>query len=264
VLGLTGSQILGLSVIAALVTTVGSLIALWLREFLFVRSFERWKERRSLESVYRKYRDPILLAAVELRSRVDEVCRQFPSTYLRSSVLAKDPAQLEANSANDPYFQRYKLVSTVYRLCAFLGWLELYRQELTFLDTGQQQINDQLEKTLEKVRGDLADGQLNTASDWNTWSDRLIFREEQRAIGEAMIVGEAPRSVMGYAAFYALFRSADSQDDLWWLRAARGFFMDQQSEKDFRRTRLEMMRDHLGTTMKLLGKPPSKEVSGAG
>jgi hypothetical protein len=264
VLGLTGSEILGLSVIAALVTTVGSLIALWLREFLFVRSFEQWKERRTLQSVYRRYRDPILLAAVELRSRVDEACRQFPAEYLGSSVLAQNPPQLEANLASDPYFQRYRLVSTVYRLCAFLGWLELYRQELTFLDTGQQQINERLENTLEAIRGDLADGQLNTASDRKKWSDRLIFREEQRAIGESMIVGQTPRSVMGYAAFNALFRRADSQDDLWWLRAARGFFLDQRSEKDFRRNRLEMMRDHLGATMELIGKPQSKDASGGG
>jgi hypothetical protein len=255
--GLTGSEILGLSVIAALVTTVGSLIALWLREFVFVRSFERWKERRTLQSVYRRYRDPILLAAAELRARVDEICRQFPTTYLRSSVLAQNPPQLEANAADDPYFQRYRLVSTVFRLCALLGWLELYRQELTFLDTGQQDINQRLERALEEIRGDLADGQLNTASDWNTWRDRLIFREEQRAIGETMIVGEAPRSVMGYAAFYALFRNADSQDDLWWLRTARGFFMDQRSQKDFRKIRLQRMRDHLDETMDLLGKGSS-------
>jgi hypothetical protein len=264
VLGLTGSEILGLSVIAALVTTVGSLIALWLREFVFVRSFERWKERRSLESIYRRYRDPMLLAADELRSRVDDVCRQFPAGYLESSVLTQDPPQLEANLANDPYFQRYKLVSTVYRLCAFLGWLELYRQELTFLDTGQQQTNARLVKAMDTIRADLADGQLNTASDWQAWSDRLIFREEQRAIGEAMIVGEAPRSVMGYAAFHALFGRADSDHDLWWLRAARGFFLDQRSEKDFRRARLEMMRDDLGATMELLGRPPSTEASAAG
>jgi hypothetical protein len=53
-LGLTAPQILGLSVLAALVSTVGNLLATWLRDFLFVRSFERWKESRTLLSVYRK------------------------------------------------------------------------------------------------------------------------------------------------------------------------------------------------------------------
>src|SRR6266581_891878 len=130
VFGLTAPQILGLSVIAALVTTVGNLLGTWLKEFLFVRSFERWKERRTLLSVYRKYRDPLLLAAQELRSRVAEICEQYPAAYLRSSVLDQHPKQLEANLASDPYFQRYRLVSTVFRLCAFLGWLELYRQGL--------------------------------------------------------------------------------------------------------------------------------------
>ncbi len=252
VFGLTAPQILGLSVIAALVTTVGNLLGTWLKEFLFVRSFERWKERRTLLSVYRKYRDPLLLAAQELRSRVAEICEQYPAAYLRSSVLDQHPKQLEANLASDPYFQRYRLVSTVFRLCAFLGWLELYRQELTFLDTGRRAINERLEKGLEGIRGDLADGQLNEASDRREWSDRLIFREEQRAIGEKMIIGDSTRVVIGYAAFHALFERADADDELWWLRAARGFLLDPQETRDFRRQRLERMRDHLATTMALL------------
>jgi hypothetical protein len=40
--------------------------------------------------------------------------------------------------------------------------------------------------------------------------------------------------------------------------------MDQQPERDFRKIRLQRMRDHLGTTMELLEKPQSKETSGAG
>jgi hypothetical protein len=254
--GLTATQILGLSVLGAIVTTAGSLIATWLRDFWFVRSFEQWKERRALFAVHRKYRDHLLLAANELESRVAEICRTYPPEYLRSSVLAAKPKQLEANLASDPYFQRYRLISTVFRLCAFLGWLELYRQELTFLDVGQEDVGRRLDEALEEVRGDLADGQLNTASDWVAWTDRLIFREEQRAIGESMIVGDSTRTVMGYAAFISLFERADDEDKLWWLRSARGFFLDPKREKDFRSQRLARMDGHLELAIGLLRKLP--------
>jgi hypothetical protein len=250
--GLTASEILGLSVLAALVTTVGNLLATWLREFLFVRSFERWKERRALLSVFRKYRDPIILAIRELLGRVNDILAHYPTNYLRSSVLDERPRYLQANRANDPYFKRYRLISTAYRLCALLGWLELYRQEVTFLDTGQQSVNKRLEEELEQIRSALADGQLNKAPDWKDWSDRLIFREEQRAIGEGMITGIDPRVVMGYSAFRALFEQAGADEELWWIRVAYSFLLDLEDTKDYRRPRLEKMQKHLVAIKALL------------
>jgi len=259
--GLTASQILGLSVIAALVTTVGNLLATWLREFLFVRSFERWKDRRTLLSVFRKYRDPMILAIRDLQPRVKQILADYPTNFLRLSVLEQRPRQLQANSADDPYYKRYRLISTVYRLCAFLGWLELYRQEVTFLDTGQESVNKNLEDQVNQIRQALANGRLNTEPDWRSWSDRLIFREEQRAIGEGMITGIDPRAVMGYGAFHALFERADAEmdadadDELWWIRVACSFFLDLERTKDFRRSRLEKMQKHLDAIEALLDSP---------
>jgi hypothetical protein len=251
--GLTALQLLGLSVVAALVTTAGSLFALVLKEYFFARSFERWKERRTLLSVYRKYRDPIILAGEELVNRVDHICDTYPTNYLRSDLVGKQPAFLKANSDDDPYFQKYRLVSTTYRLCAFLGWLELYRQDVTFLDTGRRRANRSLEKALNRVRSDLADGHLNEAEDWFKWRDRLIFREEQRAIGDGMITsGAGSRLVMGYREFSILFKEAAAMDSLWWLRVARNFLLDLETSWDFRRERLRRMREDLDTTTVLL------------
>jgi hypothetical protein len=255
--GLTALQLLGLSVIAALVTTVGSLFALVLREYFFVRSFERWKERRILLSLYRKYRDPIIFAGDELEKRVEFICEFYPTNFLRADVLDTHPAQLEANSADDPYFKKYRLVSSVYRLCAFLGWLELYRQDITFLDTGGQRANRRLEERLDRVGNDMAEGRLNTADDWPRWRDRLIFTEEQRAIGEGMIASTtSARFVMGYGAFSMLFDKAASDNSLWWLRVARNFLLDLDNVKDFRRERLNMLNEDLHATIALLSENP--------
>jgi hypothetical protein len=251
--GLAPKELLGLGVLAAAVTTAGNLLATILKDFFFSRAFEKWKERRTLMSVYRKYRDPLVLAGEELESRLSQICASYPPDYLRYEVLELVPTALDTtNSADDPHFRRYRLLSTVYRLCAFLGWLELYRQDVTFLDTGRRRQNRRFEEALAAFRGDLADGQLNKAKDWAEWRDRLIFREEQRAVGEAMITKDTdPRVVVGYGTFCALFSPASDQN-LWSLRVACNFFLNLEKEKDFRRKRLNLMRQHVRSIIDIL------------
>jgi hypothetical protein len=251
--GLKAQDLLGLAVLAAIVTAAGNLLATVLKDFFFARYFEEWKERRTLMSVYRKYRDPIVLAGEELESRLSQICESYPPDYLRSEVLDGAAADLETNSTTDPHFKRYRLLSTVYRLCAFLGWLELYRQDLTFLDIGRQSENRRFEEALARLRSDLADGQLNDTPDWFAWRDRLIFREEQRAIGEAMIPsGTNPRIVVGYGTFCTLFARAKSDESLWSLRVACTFFLNLEEKKDFRRKRLGKMRQDLRAILEIL------------
>lgn len=255
--GLSASQLLSLTVLAAVVTTVGNLLATFLKEAIFVRSFERWKERRTLMALYRKYRDPILLSGQELLARLSQVCKDYPPDYLRSDVLSESPSMLETNSSDDPYFKKYRFLSSVYRLCAFLGWLELYRQDVTFLSTGKQSQDSKLADAISLFRGVLADGQLNQAEDWSEWRDRLIFREEQRAIGEVMIVsGTSPRVVLGYGMFCSQFRRAGSEENLWPLQVASNFLSDLEEKKDFRRERLEKLRLSLESVHKLLQEQP--------
>jgi hypothetical protein len=251
---MTWQDILGFSVIGAIVTTTGTLIGLVLKERLFARSFERWKTRLSLEQIARRYREPIALTALELCNRLSEVCEQYPPDFLDSSILAVSaPHRPTLNSAADPYFRRYKLVSSVYRLCAFLGWIELYRQETTYLEPVEQSRSSDVERAIFALRADLADGQLNTAEDWASWHDALIFREEQRAIGESMIVtvGQV-RTIMGYAEFSESFPGSGENSRQRWFTRAAAFLLDPQPSKDFRRVRLQRMVVHLTNLAELL------------
>ena len=247
-------QLLGLSVLGALVTTVGSLVALVLKEYLFVRSFERWKSKQTLTQIYKKYRDPILLAAEELCHRIQETCQDYPPDYLQSKLITVEPERMEHNSAIDRYYQVYKLKSSIYRLCAFLGWLELYRQEVVFMDSGRSTVNRHLNSCLAAIRSDLADGQLNTAEDWMLWTDHLIFREEQRAIGESMLVQTAgEKSVMGYGKFCEFLQEKSSQEQNRWFRQAVYFMTDlQDNGRDFRLVRLRRLVIHLIDLIELL------------
>ncbi len=254
-LDLKPEQWLGFAVLAAVVSVIGTLIGIVFKDFIFARAFENWKQRKSLNQIYQKYKDPILLSAKELCTRLIEVLDQYPPNYLRKSVLDLNPPQPIMNNEDDPYFKRYKLVSTAYRLCSFLGWLELYRQEVVFLNSGNNKHSKQLENILDYFRSDLADGQLNMARNWSKWKDMLIFREEIRAIGESMLdfVGTT-RTVMGYGKFCELFDSNDTNNKNRWIPNILSVFLDLDVNLDFRKNRIIRMMNHLINLVELLDK----------
>jgi len=122
--------------------------------------------------------------------------------YLTYAVLQTTPTKQVTNSVDDPHFPRYKLVSIAYRLIAFPAWLELYRQDLTFLHPRGNKRARALDLAAGLIRQDLADGQINTADDCDAWRDTLVFREEMRAIGDSLIeMRGTSRSVMGYGQY---------------------------------------------------------------
>jgi hypothetical protein len=149
-----------------------------------------------------------------------------------------------ANDISDPHYRHYKIISTLYRMCAFFGWLELYRREITFLDSGKAKARKRLERCLDAIREDLADGQINTADDWDQWMDRLIYREELRAIGERMLTADGDRCVvLGYGAFQE--RTGDVKNNRW-LEVVVDLVCDLgQHPKDFRRERLRRFAIHI-------------------
>ncbi len=247
---------LGLTVVGAIVSTVGAIFGILLKEFFFARSLEKWKQRQTLEQVYGRYRAPLLLAARELAYRLSEIAEHHPPVFLRAVVLDSNPDRLLRNSVDDPYFQRYKLLSTFYRLTALLGWIELYRQEITNLDSGDSAHSRRLEAAVELIRCDLAEGELNNATDWPEWRDAMIFREELRAIGEAMFEARGTtRTVMGYGSFCAkLGNDTEPRNPLTVAFVSlSNFFLDLEVDgRDFRHTRLRRLLIHTVDLMTLL------------
>jgi len=197
-------NLLSFAVVAAIVSTSGTFLAMVVKDYFFARSLENWKTKQSLESVYRKYKDPIVLAAMELNIILNQICTEYPPDFVRRRVVNLKPKPSISNAFQDDYFLKYKLVSSVYRLCSFFGWLELYRQDVVFLDSGHNRINNRLGDCLKMLRKDLSDGELNKTEDLAEWIDVLIYTEEQRAIGETMIsANEKTKAVIGYKKFCA-------------------------------------------------------------
>jgi hypothetical protein len=251
---LTIKDWLGFTVLGTTVATAGSLIGILLKDYAFSRSFEKFKQQQSLDSLFQKYRDPLSLATCDLVSRLVEILDSYPTVYLNSDVHKSSPDRQVLNSINDAYFQRYKLISTIYRVSAFLAWLELYRQDLTFLHPQDNRKLRRLEKVVHSIRTDFADGQINTAADWEDWRDTLVFREELRAIGESLIESRGlNRSVIGYGRYCELLESSEVTQVNRWGRVLHNFFLDlQPGAKDFRRVRLERLLFHTVELLRLL------------
>lgn len=255
------SNFFQLAVAGSIITTGGSLLALFIKDFLFTWYFEDIRDKKALDRVYKKYKDPIILSSIELSSRIIEILNTYPTAYLNRDVLNSTPSSLRKNTLDDEHFKKYKFISTLYRLCSFFGWLELYRQEITFLSSSNDKVNRDLEKCLLALRSVFADGHLNSSDDWLQWTDFLIFREEQRGIGERMIVNnDGTKSVMGYIRFKELVQGYIDSNQNDWIGAAIDFLTDFKLNKDFRKERLCYLLFHFKNLLKTIDKKQSRNV----
>jgi hypothetical protein len=156
------------------------------------------------EAVLSRYREPLLLAAENLHSRIFSIVKnKILLDYLQSS---------------DPDLQRYGREYTVYVLAEYLCWAEIIRRDLRFLDLGTEERNRDLVRKLENVQMAMSDTALPRAI--------RLFRGEQRAIGEIMMTPSsnadgAQSESLGYVQFCARL-----DEDLgfanWFLRLREG------------------------------------------
>jgi len=135
----------------------------------------------SAEQVLARYRDPLLHAAYDLQSRCWNIVEQgFLTHYLRNG---------------SPRERDYAIENTVFLFAQYLGWTELIRQEVQFLDLGK----DDKTRAL-RTRQDEIYSILQT---YERGPRLRLFAGDQRAIGELMIErppGMTPRC-LGYATF---------------------------------------------------------------
>ena len=131
-----------------------------------------------------RYRDPLLQASFDLQSRIYNIVEQgfLQTHYCRGTDSTKE----------------YARENTLYVLADYLGWVEILRREVRFLDLGDEGANRAWTERLVAVRTTLLS---------DRFSPRFrIFNGQQRAIGEIMIKADAdderPETV-GYAGFLA-------------------------------------------------------------
>ncbi|WP_369253852.1 hypothetical protein [Streptomyces sp. R35] len=96
-----------------------------------------------------------------------------------------------------PEEREYVRRSTVFVLAEYLGWVEILRRDIQFLDLGQSRANQRAVTMISSVGTALS--RISTAS-----NALRLFRAEQRAVGELMVHPEGEpgrRRCLGYAEF---------------------------------------------------------------
>jgi hypothetical protein len=111
--------------------------------------------------------------------------------------------------------REYAEVSTLFRLAEYLGWMEILRRDVQFLDLGDQERNRELASMLQRISLAFA----NTHQYPN--SAFRLFRDEQRAIGELaieLLPGDSLKyRCIGYAQFARLLHE-DPAFGRWFAR----------------------------------------------
>lgn len=150
-----------------------------------------------LAELMARYRDPLLQAAFDLQSRIYNIVRQgFLQTHYRNGTDST---------------REYARENTLYVLADYLGWVEILRREVQFLDLGDEVANRAWTERLLAVR---------TALLTDRFSPRFrLFNGQQRAIGEIMIKRDGGKDerpeTEGYAGFLA--RQREPEFDRWFV-----------------------------------------------
>lgn len=145
------------------------------------------ERQEATEDLVRRYREPLLLAAFDLQARI---CNIVEGGFVARHMGSADPEE-----------HRYAQTSTLYRVGDYLGWIEVLRRGLQFLDLGEESRTRELVERLALVSHAFSDTEQFPASAFR------LFRDEQRAVGEVMLEqaeGEVRRyQCIGYATFAA-------------------------------------------------------------
>jgi len=158
---------------------LGSAVSLWGQ----ARSVSA-AARREAEAVLARYREPLVAAAFELQSRLYNILKLgFLERYLADG---------------DEEQRTYAVENTLYVVGQYFAWTEILRREIQFMnfsDSKQSRaVADCSRRVVERFQDDKSS--LGRAF--------LIWRGEQRAIGELMIQENDGRTeCIGYGAFLA-------------------------------------------------------------
>lgn len=138
--------------------------------------------RHDAEDVLARYQAPLATAAYELQGRIYNI---VVLGFLRKYYLDGDEAQ-----------RTYAVENTLYVLAQFLGWSEILTREIQFLSFADT------DRTRAVARRQQEVVEVLQSDDPALGRPFLIWRGEQRAIGERMIERDRRRlHCLGYAGF---------------------------------------------------------------
>jgi hypothetical protein len=183
-------------VIAVIVALIGATASLVLGFGNLYWARQEKDRERKLDARQRldRYREPLLTSIDELGNRIDMIRNRGFLYYFhseRSDLATK---------------------STLYRLAHYLGWIELlygYSGQLRFASEPETM---RIADTIGWIASTLAEDRYDPCPSTNGRSQLLLWREEQRAIGELMRIDADEPGCIGYSEFV---RSYDKRHARW-------------------------------------------------
>jgi hypothetical protein len=130
---------------AALIAGISAFVGVLVGE-VFLRQRNRQAKKESIQSTFEKYAQPIAASSADLFWRLREVFgKQRAGTYLKGEEhLTK--------------YERYKAISTLYRIAGLIGWIRALRRELFFLPSSKSVKVKPLDEALQAFGAALAVG----------------------------------------------------------------------------------------------------------
>jgi hypothetical protein len=212
------------SVVVALITGAAAMLVSLASFTMNIWLAGRARRAQTLDLVAR-YRDPLLWAAFDLRSRL-------------FNIVAKDFLRVCREGDEDEW--NYAQTSTLFVIAEYLGWVEILRRSVQFLDLGDDSRNRRLVSLFRSVDRAFSSVKLNDAA-------LRLHRGEQRAIGELMLSSgraqlDGPECI-GYATFCA--RLEENERFASWFKRLRLSIEDLAARDVARTERLVDLQNRL-------------------
>jgi hypothetical protein len=186
------------SIIIAVVSLVGSLVAAgftgWISFYI-----DQVKRRAESKALVHKYRDPLLLAAMDLQSRIYGLVQggllQFHDDEERRDLV---------------------FVYTAFLVGQYFSWTWILRRQAQFLRFSTEKQNRELSRMLESITDEFS------TNDRSGEFPFMLWRGQQMAIGELMTERDGDEwHCIGYSAFVKKYNT-DDDFHRWFILIEKG------------------------------------------
>jgi hypothetical protein len=216
------------SILWLLVSSIlGGIIGASLRFLFDVLLPQHLKDRRDIIAAKRKYATPILLAADDLRKRYANIIQHI-GLIEREGWLS--PENLD----------KYYYWSTLYTVAQFIGWRQILRHTVVYLDFTTTSETRRFENFLVAIQRGFTKPDLlqnDVASDPTRSEDKWVYTFWLQAIGDSMIIRDgSDYRVKEYAAFCSDVSQLDQHCLKEWIDALGILFINlKATDPRFRR-----------------------------
>jgi hypothetical protein len=228
-----------ITVLSVLISTIGALVSVAIS-----RRAARVERLSAAEELATRFREPLLDAVFNLETRIYNIVElDFFGRF-----LGVDSTDSE---------KEYAVLNTMHVFAQYFCWVEILRRDSQFIDPRKEKINRAMAAGIEAVRHDFAD-----SIDIQEKCFRL-FRGEQRALGEVMLVldevskSDTPKwECLGYATFV---HSVEDQHMARWFRCMREYIGEISENPGNRDGRLRLIQRRLVDIIDILD-PDARRV----